>query len=156
MTARAVTVRRTLALPREEVFEAWTDPEALMTWFGGASARTLDAAVDLRPDGRYRLTVESGAQVGSIEGSYVIVERPQRLVFTWCWDRRDIDGGRESLVTVEFHDRDGATEVVVTHEGLETSDSSAFHLRGWTASLEQLGHVGTGSEEWPAHRSSGT
>jgi uncharacterized protein YndB with AHSA1/START domain len=154
--AGAVTLRRTFAIPREAVFEAWTDPQALMTWFGGQIARTLDAAIDLRPGGAFRLTMQSGEEIGAVEGTYVVVEPPQRLVFTWRWDRRDVEGGRESLVTVEFRDRDGATEVVIKHEGIETGDSWAFHMRGWTASLDQLEHVATRSSEWTAHRSSGT
>jgi uncharacterized protein YndB with AHSA1/START domain len=149
----ALTLRRVIAGPRDEVFAAWTDPEALAVWFGGAVARTLDAAVDPRPGGGYRLTMQSGSQVATVAGTYVAVEPPDRLVFTWRWDRREIDGGRESQVTVEFRDRDGATEIVLTHEGIDTEGSWAFHTHGWTASLERLAE---GSSEWMAHRSSGT
>jgi uncharacterized protein YndB with AHSA1/START domain len=135
----ALTVRRTFACPREEVFEAWTDPDALVRWFGGALARTLSAAVDLRVGGAYRLTMQSGGQVGAVEGVYREVAPPERLVYTW---RLDIPGGaREALVTVEFHDREGATEVVITHEGLPTEESFEFHLGGWNASLERLGEM---------------
>jgi uncharacterized protein YndB with AHSA1/START domain len=139
--ARGLTLRRTYPCAREEVFAAWTEPDALASWFGGAVAETLSAAVDLRVGGAYRLTVQNGAQVGSVEGVYKEVTPPERLVYTWRWDRTEIEGGRESLVTVEFHDRDGATEVVVTHEGIKTDESFAFHVGGWTASLEELWQV---------------
>jgi uncharacterized protein YndB with AHSA1/START domain len=139
--ARPLTLRRTFACPREEVFRAWTDPDALALWFGGALAETRSAAVDLRVGGAYRLTMQSGAQVAAVEGVYQEVAAPERLVYTWRWDRPDLEGGRQSLVTVEFRDRDGATEVVVTHEGLETEESFSFHEGGWVASLEQLGDV---------------
>jgi uncharacterized protein YndB with AHSA1/START domain len=140
-SARDVTVRRTFARPREDVFEAWTDPDALVRWFGGALAQTLSAAVDLRVGGAYRLAMRSGAQVFALEGVYREVEAPERLVYTWRWDGLDIDEGRESLVTVLFRDREGATEVVVTHEGIRTHESLVFHEGGWTASLEQLGEL---------------
>jgi uncharacterized protein YndB with AHSA1/START domain len=139
--ARALTLRRTFACPREEVFEAWTDPDALVRWFGGALGRTLSAAVDLRVGGAYRLTMQSGREVGAVEGVYQEVDAPERLVYSWRWDRPEVEGGRESRVTVEFRDRDGATEVVLTHEGIGTDESFAFHQRGWTASLERLGQV---------------
>jgi uncharacterized protein YndB with AHSA1/START domain len=136
---RALTVRRTFACPREDVFAAWTDPDALVTWFGGALARTLSAAVDLRVGGAYRLTMQSGENVAAVEGVYGEVEPPERLVYTW---RLDIPAGTEqSLVTVAFHDRDGATEVVVTHAGLATQESYEFHQGGWSASLDRLGEV---------------
>jgi uncharacterized protein YndB with AHSA1/START domain len=67
-----------------------------------------------------------------------VVDPPERLVYTWHWDGLDIDGGR-SLVTVDFHDRGGETEVVITHEGLDADESFTFHDAGWTASLERLG-----------------
>jgi uncharacterized protein YndB with AHSA1/START domain len=137
--ARALTLRRTFACPRGEVFKAWTDPDALVNWFGGAVGKTLSAAVDLRVGGAYRLMMQSGAEVGAVEGVYRDVQPPERLVYTWRWDRTDIDGGRESLVAVEFRDRDGATEVVITHEGVDTEASWAFHERGWAASLDRLG-----------------
>jgi uncharacterized protein YndB with AHSA1/START domain len=138
---RPLTVRRTLRAPREVVFDAWTDPDALTRWFGGALGRTLSAAVDLRVGGAYRFTMESGGEVGSVEGIFREVEPPERLVYTWRWDRPEIEGGRESLVTVEFRDRDGATEVVLVHEGLETDEGLEFHEGGWTASLERLEQV---------------
>jgi uncharacterized protein YndB with AHSA1/START domain len=139
--AHVLTLRRTIDRPRQEVFEAWTDPEALMTWFGGVRAKTLTAAVDLRVGGAYRLTMQSGPETGTVEGLYREVDPPERLVYTWRWNRPEIDGGRQSLVTVEFRDRDGATEVVITHAGIETEESFAFHTRGWAASLERLEQV---------------
>ena len=140
-TARTLTVRRLFPSPREKVFEAWTDPEALVTWWGGELAQTVSATVDLRVGGAYRLTMRSRGQVFALEGVYEEVEPPARLVYTWRWDGLEVDGGRRSLVTVEFHDRGGATEVVVTHEGTGTTNSFAFHQGGWTASLQRLGQV---------------
>ena len=137
--AAALTVRRTIPRPREEVFRAWTDPDALVSWFGGAAARTLATAVDLRAGGGYRFEVEAQGELAAVHGVYREVEPPERLVYTWQWDREELDGGQESLVTVEFRDLDGATEVVLTHEGLENTDRILrFHDRGWAVSLDQL------------------
>jgi uncharacterized protein YndB with AHSA1/START domain len=139
--ARPLTVRRTFAFPREVVFEAWTDPDAIVVWFGGTFAKILSVAVDLRVGGAYRLTTQSGSQVFALEGVYREVEPPARLVYTWRWDGLDFEEGRESLVTVEFLERDDTTEVVVTHEGVDTTRSFTFHHGGWTASLEGLQQV---------------
>lgn len=137
-TSRAVTVRRRFPHPRDEVFAAWTDPAALASWFGGAAAKTLSAAVDLQVGGGYRLTVQSGSHVAAVEGAFLEVEEPERLVYTWRWDR---EGSEESIVTVEFLEAPGGTDLVLTHEGLENGASLVFHDGGWRASLEQLGAV---------------
>ena len=136
-----LTVRRTIARGRADVFRAWTDPDAIVTWFGGALARTLSADVDLRPGGAYRLAMESGSHRFALEGVYRVVEPPERLVYTWRWDGLDIDGGRQSLVTVEFLELGDATEVVITHDGVETDGSVRFHDSGWRTSLERLAAV---------------
>jgi uncharacterized protein YndB with AHSA1/START domain len=138
---RTLTLRRTFARGRADVFDAWTVPGALATWWGGSLARTLHAEIDLRVGGAYRLEMQSGARVFALEGVYRVVERPERLVYTWRWEGIGIDRGRQSLVTVEFHDESGATEVVVTHEGLEADESLTFHDAGWAASLDRLGAV---------------
>jgi uncharacterized protein YndB with AHSA1/START domain len=135
---RALVARRTIPASRRDVFAAWTEPDELIGWFGGRSANALSAAVDLRVGGAYRLTFQHGNEVRAVEGVYREVEVLERLVFTWRWD---VPESRESVVTVELHDRDGATEVVVIHDGLESVESLVFHQGGWSASLEQLGAV---------------
>src|SRR5712691_1224474 len=104
--ARTIKLRRTFACPPQEVFDAWTDADALTTWFGGKVGKTLSAALDLQVGGGYRLTMQRGPEVGAVEGVYLEIEPPERLVFTWRWDRPEIEDRRESVVTVEFHDRD--------------------------------------------------
>ena len=135
-TARALRVRRRYEHPREEVFRAWTDPSALAVWFGGAAAKALSVALDLRIGGEYRLTMQSGSRVGAVTGVFQEVDPPARLVYTWRWDREE--DPHESLVTVDFIEAPGGTDLVLTHEGLESMDSLVFHDGGWHASLEEL------------------
>ena len=48
-TTFSLTINRTINAPREEVFEAWTDPERLRRWWGVAEGwTTVIAEVDLR------------------------------------------------------------------------------------------------------------
>jgi uncharacterized protein YndB with AHSA1/START domain len=136
--ARTLTVRRELTCSQEDLFEAWTDADALATWFGGPAAKTLSVAVDPHVGGAYRMTMQRDGEVGAVEGVYLEVEPPERLVFTWRWDRPEIEDRRESVVTVEFIDRDGSTEVVITHDGIKTESSFAFHVAGWTTVMERL------------------
>ena len=51
-----LSLTRTYAAPREAVFRAWTEPEALKQWFGPSDEFTTPIAeVDLRVGGRYRI-----------------------------------------------------------------------------------------------------
>ena len=69
--------------PRERVFAAWTEPERLKRWWGPGAFRTTEAEVDLRPGGRYALTLEPGAM--HLAGEFREVVPPERLVYTWRW-----------------------------------------------------------------------
>ena len=74
-----------------------------------------------------------------IHGIFREVKPPLRLVFTWLWENDPIHGeSGDSLVTIEFHDRGGRTEVVLTHEQLPSAVSREEHASGWQRCLEDI------------------
>ena len=79
-----VEITRTFPAPPERLWHALTDPAALAAWFWPHLDNTVD--VDLRVGGRYRIT---GPRAGiAVDGEYLAVDPPKRLVFTWQWDAR--------------------------------------------------------------------
>jgi uncharacterized protein YndB with AHSA1/START domain len=134
-------VARTFAAPREEVFRAWTDPEALKEWWAaGPGFTTPVAEVDLRVGGRYRLGMKAPDQELPyvVGGTYREIERPARLVYTWAWEGSNAP---ETLVTVEFRDRGSLTEVVLTHEHFADATDRDRHAAGWNGCLDRLAQV---------------
>lgn len=130
----AVVVRRTIAAPAEDIFDAWLDPQALAEWMRPGDVRSTVARVEPRVGGSYEITmqIESGPVVH--RGVYRIIDRPRRLAFTW---NSAYTESRETLVTVDFVRLDRRTEVVVTHEQLPESAMDS-HRDGWTSGLEHL------------------
>lgn len=140
-------VTKTIAAPRDLVFKAWTEPERLKQWWGvEANFSAPIAEVDLRVGGKYRLGMlvpgESAPYV--VGGVFQEVRPPEKLVYTWKWEHSDgsvpdsMLGSRETLVTVEFLDKGGSTEVVVTHENHPDRHSRDEHSKGWNGCLTQL------------------
>ncbi len=131
-------IRRTFAAPRAKVFRAWTDPEELKKWWGPEGYVTPIAEVDLRVGGRYRLGMRKlpNGDVFYLTGTYQEVWRPEKLVYTWRWEAEPELG--ETLVTVEFLDRDNSTEVVLTHELFPTEKARQGHEEGWSGCLDRL------------------
>jgi uncharacterized protein YndB with AHSA1/START domain len=126
--------------PRERVFAAWTEPERLKRWWGPGAYRTTEAEVDLRPGGRYALTLEPGAM--HLAGEFREVVPPERLVYTWRWVA-GVPDTRESLVTVEFHDLGARTEVVLLHDNFAGPGPVDMYDAGWASGLQKLGaHLG--------------
>jgi uncharacterized protein YndB with AHSA1/START domain len=139
-----VRVTRTIKASRHRVFRAWTDPELLMRWFIEPDGEMRIRELDLRAGGRYALEGTVGNKPWRIEGRYLEVEPPAKLVYTWTWDNDPALGdpvGSDTLVTVEFLERGGETELVVTHERLATDKARAEHNAGWIGCLERLGSL---------------
>jgi uncharacterized protein YndB with AHSA1/START domain len=138
-SSTSFTVSRTLAAPREKVFEAWTDPRLLKQWWGPPGFTAPTAEVDLRPGGRYRLAMKppDDSEVIYVTGKFIEVHRPEKLVYTWAWEE-DTGLGHESLVTVEFKAHGAQTEIIVTQERLETAESRDRHIQGWVGCIDSL------------------
>lgn len=133
---------RVFAAPPEDVFDAWTDVETLRLWWpAGPGWQTPTAEVDLRAGGRLRLVMRDpdGNEFGG-EGTYLTLDRPHRLAFTWRWDTSAL-GARRQLVDVRFTGNgDGTTTVVLTNTGLAETEQES-HREGWDASFDNLDEV---------------
>jgi uncharacterized protein YndB with AHSA1/START domain len=140
--AVALHLTRTFPAPREEVFRAWTEPELIRQWFGGRHAPLpRQVEVDLRVGGSYRISFKPPAYRSvHVVGEFLEVEPPERLVYTFRWEGMLVDYG-EMVVTVEFRDLGGSTELALTHEHQRVRSARAFHRWGWTGSLERLGRL---------------
>jgi len=67
-------------------------------------------------------------------GKYVEIDRPRRLVFTWASPATQ---HKPSLVTIDFVEQGGATEMSLTHEQLPEYMAQA-HTGGWTSAFDKL------------------
>ena len=123
----------TIKAPAHRIFEALTNPEECMTWWGreGRFGWTR-MECDLRPGGRRVMRGAGGGKPGSVTGVYRQVERPRLLVFTWLPDWRG--DNTESVVRWDLEENGGVTTVRLTHSGLTTEASRSSH-RGWPSIL---------------------
>ncbi len=144
-----VRVSRVIRAPRRRVFEAWLDPKICRAWwrFDGGAGLTV-CEIDGRVGGRYRQVQVGGCPDEPdadpnfewvMEGEFVEIVVPERLVFTWNvnHDPPVVD----NRVTIEFHEVDGGTEVVLTHEGHLTTKMRDGTQKGWTLLLGRIAAV---------------
>jgi uncharacterized protein YndB with AHSA1/START domain len=144
MTAKAadkvsLEVRRVINAPRDRVYAAWTDPAQLRQWFGPENVQTRDLVADARVGGKFRwdLTNPEGEEM-TVAGEYRELQPGRKVVFTWQWQDDEDWERHESIVTVEFSDCDGGTEVRLIHERLPSKESRDRHSEGWTNILKKL------------------
>ena len=135
---RTLVIHRHFAAPREAVFRAWTEPEQLRQWWGPEGCKGNLAELDVRPGGIWRTSmIMSDGDEHFVGGVYQEVTAPERLVFTFAWENVG-EPGPETLVTIELHDREGTTEMVVTQRTFETAEQCEMHRQGWTGSFNCL------------------
>jgi uncharacterized protein YndB with AHSA1/START domain len=139
---RTLRLERVFSAPPDKVFDAWTSVETLKLWWpAGPSWDTPVAEVDVRVGGRLRLVMRDpdGNEFGG-EGTYLTLDRPRRLAFTWRWDDPAL-GTEEQVVDVVFADNgDGTTSVALSNSGLTEADEQS-HREGWDGSFDNLDEV---------------
>jgi uncharacterized protein YndB with AHSA1/START domain len=137
----SLRLTRVFDAPRQLVFRAWTDAEQMKRWFCPHEHWGLEVEVDPRVGGMYRIVMKDtdAKQDHIVSGTFREVQAPERLVFTWQWESNP--GFPETLITVEFRDLAGKTELTFVHEGLPTAESRERHSHGWNACLARLGKV---------------
>jgi uncharacterized protein YndB with AHSA1/START domain len=130
---------RTFAAPRALVFKAWTDMECMMHWTGPKGFISKGDRLDVRPGGTHRacLIAPTGEEHW-VSGKYIEVLPPHRLVFTHAWELPNGKRSPETVVTVDFTEKDGATEMRFHQAFFESSTSRDGHKGGWTESFERL------------------
>jgi uncharacterized protein YndB with AHSA1/START domain len=138
----SVTVRREIAAPAEELFDAWLDARSLGTWLRPGGIRETRAETDPRVGGAFRIVMVADEAEVVHEGTYREIDRPRRLVFTWSSPATQF---RDSLVTVTFQPSSSSTVVDIQQIGLPDEEAQAGHHEGWTDALRQLSRT-VGSE----------
>jgi uncharacterized protein YndB with AHSA1/START domain len=140
-------VRHMFTAPREKVFAAWTERRHLEHWMCNPDGKNVTKYLefDLREGGGYvlELLLPDGKRYLN-KGTYKLVQPPEKLVFSWAWEKFDPSGNKTSelndtWVTVEFLARGQWTEVVLKHDFLPDAAMVEAHQKGWIGCLEVLG-----------------
>jgi uncharacterized protein YndB with AHSA1/START domain len=117
MSEPGIEITRVFDAPRERVWAEWTEPERFADWYGGAQADVPLSTVtmDVRPGGRWSLTMRFGRNEMHWHGEYREVVPPERLVFTVSDRPGEV---AEELVIVDLTDLgDGRTEMRFQQRG---------------------------------------
>lgn len=141
----SLIIERTYDASPEEVWQAWTDPQALTRWFGPENTRSVvRAELDVRAGGRYCIAFDTtDGEAHEVSGTYREAHRPHKLVFTWAWRSTP---ERESLVTITFNADGAGTRLVFRHEQFFDEAARQGHARGWSGAFRKLdGYLGVRS-----------
>lgn len=102
-----VVMTREFNAPRELVFKAFIDPEAIPKWWGPSYLTTTVDTMESKPGGRWRYVQrDPEGNEYAFHGIYHTVAAPEKLVFTFEFEGMP---GHVILETVTLEERDGKT-----------------------------------------------
>ena len=145
----SVNVSRFIRASRQRVFDAWVKPELRRKWWRTHRGEGLTACeVDARVGGRYCMKQIGGGCESPgedpdyewiMEGEFLEVDPPRKLVFTWNVNHEPPTV--DERVTIEFREVEGGTDVTIRHEGILSPAMRDGTEGGWTTLLEAIAEV---------------
>jgi len=130
---RELVVTRTFEAPARILFEAWTRPDLFMRWWAPKSMGVplLSCAMDVRPDGNYRLEFgEDPSSAFAFFGKYIEVVPDRRLV----WTNDESEQG--AVTTVTFEEMGGKT-LLTFHELYPSKEALDEALIGMDSTMPE-------------------
>ena len=144
VTHDTFVIERSYEVPVIQVFRAWSDPQLKARWFAG-SADALGAGyeLDFRVGGH---EVNRGGPPGgplfTYDSEFRDIVPEQRIVYTY---EMFADETRlsVSVATVQFHNHEATTQLVLTEQGvfLDGHDTVAQREEGSRGLLESLARL---------------
>ena len=146
-----LTITRVFDAPRERVWQAWTEPEQVMRWWGPEGYTSPSCRIDLRVGGAYLFCMRSpeGRDYWST-GTYSEIVPLERLVCTDSFaDAKgnvvpasyygmEEDFPLELQVTVTLEDQGSTTAMTLRHAGFPPGPLVEMTSAGWNQSFDKL------------------
>jgi uncharacterized protein YndB with AHSA1/START domain len=149
---RELVIERVLDAPREQVWDAWTNPEQIKKWWGPKDFTAPSIRSDFREGGTYLWAMQSpDGEVYWSTGTFHEIVPHERLVVTdsFADEQGNVvpashygmpgDFPLETEVTVTFEDvDDGKTKLTLRHAGMPAGEHGDMAEAGWNQSLDKL------------------
>lgn len=127
---KLVAQELTIAAPPSVVYQYLTDPGCFVEWMAD------EARLDPTPGGELRWTHANG---DTCSGRYVELVPNRRVVFTYGWERVEVEiPPGSTTVEIDLHpEGPDATRLRLVHRGLDDLAADAHH-GGWSHYLGRL------------------
>jgi uncharacterized protein YndB with AHSA1/START domain len=141
-----LTIVRVLDAPREKVWRACSETDALRQWWGQPKGATMPfCEVDFRVGGMFHFKAEQSNGVGIwIKCIYREIVEGKRLVMAQhlsdeTGNELDSPDRPASTISLHFEDLNGKTKLTIVHAGMASQEHPIEHFReGWSQSLDRL------------------
>lgn len=140
---------RFINAPREALYRAFTEPEALEAWLSPGEMTGKVHEFDAQVGGRYRMSLfypaseqvnrgKTSEREDRFTARFVELSPPGRIVQAITFDTDDLAFAGEMTMVVTLEDREGATEVTIVFEHIPSGIRPEDNDAGTRSSLEKL------------------
>ncbi|HEV2036443.1 MAG TPA: SRPBCC family protein [Candidatus Dormibacteraeota bacterium] len=138
-----ITMTRVFDAPRDLVFKAMMDPNAIPKWWGPRDHSTKVDKMELRPGGGWRfINGDSAGNEYGFCGFYHLIDAPKRVVETYEFEGTP---GHVGLVSMTLEEVDGKTRLVEQSLFPSVEDRDAVVKsgmeKGATESMDRLAEL---------------
>jgi uncharacterized protein YndB with AHSA1/START domain len=127
-----------IARTPERVFQALSSREIVDWWVNPGVFDTREWSGDVRVGGRWRASGIARGAPYALEGEFLEVDPPRKLVQTW---HRQGTPGAPSTLTYLLEPIAGGTRLTVRHAGIAAPDQRNTIGAGWRTSCDRLSEI---------------
>jgi uncharacterized protein YndB with AHSA1/START domain len=127
-----------IAAPPERVFQALASREIVDWWVNPGIFDTREWSGDVRVGGRWRATGIGRGKPYALEGEFLEIDPPRKLVHTWQGVGAP---GAPSTVTYVLEPVDGGTRLTLRHAGIASPEMRGGTSVGWQTSFDRLTEI---------------
>jgi uncharacterized protein YndB with AHSA1/START domain len=141
---RPLIITRDFHAPRERIWRAWTQADALIRWYGPQFYRAAEVNADVRVGGAWRACLKSDNADDVVlwqSGRYLVVTPPERLEFTFAWETPNHEDGPGVQTHVIVHLEElanGGARMHFSQTGFLSEKSAISHSAGWNGTFDRL------------------
>lgn len=135
-----IVVKQRFTATAERVFDAWLDPAAAGRWLFATPTGTMTCVeIDPRVGGAFRFVDRRDGEDVAHVGTYLELERPRRLTFTFRVEKYSEEADR---VQVDIVPLNAGCELTLTHRmGGAWAEYAPRVTAGWGTILRNLGET---------------
>ena len=147
---RSTTVSRVMNAPRDRVYQALLDPEAIARWRVPTGMSAVVHEFEPREGGRVRISLtynvpttagKTTSQMDTYHGHFVKLVPNAQVVETSEFETGDPELQGIMTMTITLTEVENGTRVDAVHEGLPNGLSPDDNAQGWRDALDKLATV---------------
>lgn len=138
MSTNKVQLHRVLAAPPENVFRAFTEPDAMASWLPPYGFIAKVHSMEVKKGGSYKMSFINftTGNAHSFGGEYLEIITNELIRYTDRFDDPNLPG--EMITTIKLKTVSCGTELLATQEGIPSAIPEEMCYLGWQESLDKL------------------